>query len=247
MAERVADVEAAPEVEAGQEPPQPQQTQQAQEGEVIRMDFREYSDSRQGAVSATKRGITKTTWIWIAVVSACVVVILALAIVLGTRKSGSSDNNPFGTVTKAECVLVPLAASYSGTITLTMNGNTLTMQGTIGGLPANTNHGIHIHQYGYVVRGSQGQSLGGHYNPDNTNHGCPDNARHAGDFGNITSDDQGTANFSLSSDMVSLSDRNPVLGRGIVIHTGQDDCHSNPAGDSGSRGAACTIALADNS
>ena len=184
---------------------------------------------------------------WISITGVLLIIMIVLAAVLGARSNDSSQGNPFGNIQSASCSLQPLTESYSGTLTLSMiesNGQRmLQVTGTISGLGANSVHGMHVHQYGQVIPNSSGSALGGHYNPDNVNHGCPDNPRHSGDFGNIQAAADGTATISLTTTLFTLSEDHPVLGRSIVIHAGQDDCVTNPAGDSGPRGAACTIGI----
>ena len=53
-----------------------------------------------------------------------------------------------------------------------------------GVLTENQNYGFHIHNYG--VYDNNCDSTGGHYNPENKNHGAPtDEERHVGSLGNI--------------------------------------------------------------
>lgn len=143
----------------------------------------------------------------------------------------------------ASCLLLPLQSAYTGNFTLTMKGEVLTVEGTISGLEPNTEHGLHIHEFGLVVPGSDGSALGGHYNPTGVDHGCPPKSHHAGDFGNIVANAAGAVSFKMSTKEVSLTGDHPVLGRSIVVHAGKDDCVTNPSGNSGARGAACSIVL----
>ena len=65
------------------------------------------------------------------------------------------------------------------------------------GLPPNSKHAIHIHQFGDLTS-KDGKSAGDHYNPMHHPHALPDKEnRHAGDFGNLESDEAGNANFEL--------------------------------------------------
>ena len=73
------------------------------------------------------------------------------------------------------------------------------MEGTISGLEPNTEHGLHIHEFGLVVPGSDGSALGGHYNPTGVDHGCPPKSHHAGDFGNIVANAAGAVSFKMST------------------------------------------------
>ncbi|KAI9280437.1 copper/zinc superoxide dismutase [Sporodiniella umbellata] len=102
-------------------------------------------------------------------------------------------------------------------------------------------HGIHIHQFGDLSQGCA--STGSHYNPFNHTHGGPEaQTRHVGDFGNIIADaTTGLAILNLNSSLVKLSQKTSVVGRAVVIHSGQDDLGlggmplSNTTGNSGDR------------
>jgi Cu-Zn family superoxide dismutase len=111
------------------------------------------------------------------------------------------------------------------------------------GLPPNSKHAIHIHQYGDLTS-KDGKSAGDHYNPMQHPHALPDKEnRHAGDFGNLESDPNGNANFKLTVDNISLAGRlNPIIGRGIVVHAKPDD-GSQPTGNAGDRMAVGVIGV----
>lgn len=111
------------------------------------------------------------------------------------------------------------------------------------GLPANSKHAIHIHQYGDLTS-KDGKSAGDHYNPMGYQHALPDKKnRHAGDFGNLESDQNGNASFKLIVDNISLAGRlNPVIGRGVVVHAKPDD-GSQPSGNAGDRIAVGVIGV----
>ena len=111
------------------------------------------------------------------------------------------------------------------------------------GLPPNSKHAIHIHQYGDLTS-KDGKSAGDHYNPTHHPHALPDKEnRHAGDFGNLESDQSGNANFKLTVDNISLAGRlNPIIGRGVVVHAKLDD-GSQPSGNAGDRMAVGVIGV----
>lgn len=82
-------------------------------------------------------------------------------------------------------------------------------------------HGLHIHECGDISNGCE--SLGGHFNPGNTNHGGPDNdidQRHAGDLGNIDADSNGRAKFRFIDRVIQVSD---IIGRSVVVSEKEDD------------------------
>lgn len=82
-------------------------------------------------------------------------------------------------------------------------------------------HAIHIHEFGDTTDGCT--SLGGHYNPEQKNHGSlVTNDRHVGDLiNNFTSDANGE--FYLEYNDFSIRNIRDIYGRSIVIHYLEDD------------------------
>jgi len=113
------------------------------------------------------------------------------------------------------------------------------------GLEASAKHAIHIHELG-DCSSSDGKSAGGHYNPGGHRHAGPDSPeRHAGDLGNLQSDGSGRAHYNRTfADLSIDGDQNPVVGRAIIIHEGEDDLTSQPTGAAGGRIACGTIGYA---
>lgn len=56
-------------------------------------------------------------------------------------------------------------------------------------------------------------------------HGAPDDSvRHAGDFGNIRANEYGEAHFEFVDRVISLhGGPRCVIGRAVVVHSGEDD------------------------
>ena len=64
-----------------------------------------------------------------------------------------------------------------------MPGGPVTITGSVAGLAAGP-HGFHVHTNGVLTNNCA--DAGGHFNPENKNHGAPNAAeRHVGDLGNI--------------------------------------------------------------
>lgn len=106
-------------------------------------------------------------------------------------------------------------------------------------------HGFHVHQYG-DLRKPDGTSAGGHFNPTGAPHGGPDSdKRHVGDLGNITADKNGVAEFSFVDPMLSFDGEASILGRGLIIHAGEDDLTSQPTGAAGARVGMAVIGHAN--
>ena len=58
---------------------------------------------------------------------------------------------------------------------------------------------------------------------------------HAGDLGNVEADASGTATFDFLVRKFTLSGKDSIIGRALVIHRDEDDLASQPAGNSGPR------------
>ena len=96
-------------------------------------------------------------------------------------------------------------------------------------------HGIHIHGNG-DCSGPAAEAAGDHFNPDGTPHGAPTDdpsARHAGDLGNISADESGEAELAMTYEMLTVEGERGVVGRAIIVHSGEDDFMSQPSGESG--------------
>ena len=102
-------------------------------------------------------------------------------------------------------------------------------------------HGFHIHEKG-DCSAPDAASAGGHFNPDHTMHGAPDAAEHhTGDLGNIVADSSGKAQVDMTVDFLELAvDPKTIDGKAVIVHAGEDDLHSQPAGNAGAR-VACGV------
>jgi Cu/Zn superoxide dismutase len=110
----------------------------------------------------------------------------------------------------------------------------------INGLPANRQFGFHVHEKGDCS--DNGMGAGGHFNPQAKPHGRYDSTdHHAGDLPNLSSNGEGIAMFSFTTDqLVVAPGPRSVVNRAIVIHESADDFKSQPAGNSGKR-IACGV------
>jgi Cu-Zn family superoxide dismutase len=135
--------------------------------------------------------------------------------------------------------------SVEGTVAFTQTDEGVRVEADISGLEADSMHGFHIHQYG-DCRASDGTSAGGHFNPEDMRHGGPDDdMRHVGDLGNLQSDADGNATADFVDSKLQLSGMTSILGRGVIIHAGEDDLESQPTGAAGSRLACGVIGVAN--
>lgn len=108
-------------------------------------------------------------------------------------------------------------------------------------------HGFHVHEIG-DCSAADFTSTGGHFNPTEAPHAGPDSdPRHAGDLGNLEIEDDGTGSLELDSTMLSLDPAAPgyVVGRGVILHEGEDDLESQPTGAAGGRLACGVVEMAD--
>lgn len=114
--------------------------------------------------------------------------------------------------------------------------NTVLIQGTITGLKPNSQHGFHVHEKG-DCSAVDGSSAGGHFNPNETLHGPTDSHHsHAGDLGNISTNDLGIAHFSIVKKNIQLTDSpSSYVGKSLIIHDKEDDLKTQPTGNAGSR------------
>jgi Cu-Zn family superoxide dismutase len=105
-------------------------------------------------------------------------------------------------------------------------------------------HGFHVHQFG-DCSAPDGTSAGGHFNPENQPHGGPtDTQRHVGDLGNISADGSGAAALDVVDSFLAFSGPHSILGRGVIVHAGEDDLTSQPTGAAGARVACGVIGIA---
>lgn len=113
------------------------------------------------------------------------------------------------------------------------------------GLPPNSSHGFHIHEFGDATA-PDAMSTGSHFDPAGTgHHGKPEDAtRHGGDMGNLTANAQGVADLELTLTGVSIAKpMNSILGRAVIVHAKTDD-FGQPTGNAGGRIGVGVIGLA---
>ncbi len=163
-----------------------------------------------------------------------------------TLTDGTDAFGTAGTQARAVAELRPTEGNTAvGSATFTSMNGSVRIEATIAGL-APGRHGIHIHETG-DCSAPDASSAGGHFAPQGNQHGAPDDEqRHVGDLGNLEAGEDSTAQFSHTDDLITLSGTNSVVGRALVVHSGEDDLTTQPSGDSGSR-VACGVIEMENS
>lgn len=138
----------------------------------------------------------------------------------------------------------PSMQNVTGTLTFTeLPGEKIQVVGELRGLTPNTEHGFHIHEKGDLSAPDL-MSAGAHFNPENKKHGgMHGDQRHVGDLGNIRSDAQGVARVDVTMENASLSGKNAIANRSILVHAKPDDLKTDPSGNSGGRVAGGVIEM----
>ncbi len=98
-------------------------------------------------------------------------------------------------------------------------------------------HGLHVHEKG-DCSDIEGKSMGSHFAPEGHQHALPGEAaeRHLGDLGNVEINDKGDGRLEITLEKANLKANDPMslLGKAVVVHSGEDLGKSKqPSGSSG--------------
>jgi Cu-Zn family superoxide dismutase len=151
----------------------------------------------------------------------------------------STNPAPPGAGQTADVTLQSQDSKVSGTVHFTSEAAGVHVVADVKGVKPGQ-HGFHLHEKGDCSSPDY-KSAGGHFNPANAAHACdPTNPRHAGDFGNITVGADGTGHLDITTTALSFDGPNSVAGKAVILHTGVDDCKTQPTGNAGDR-LACGV------
>ena len=125
-------------------------------------------------------------------------------------------------------------SNVKGEVSFTEENGTVSMKASLSG-----EHAIHIHEKA-DCSSADGKSTGGHWNPTFATHGKWGSTEgyHRGDIGNFTADGEGNATVEFSTDEWCLGcgdETKNLIGKGIIVHEGEDDFVTQPTGDAGGR------------
>ena len=127
-----------------------------------------------------------------------------------------AEGKELGTVTAAE--------TASGAVQVTVK-----LDGIEPGVKA-----VHIHETG-LCEGPDFKSAGGHLAGGKEHGAHAAGGMHAGDLPNLTIGEDGLARADVFTTNVTLDDMLDADGAAFVLHAGEDDYVSQPAGDAGDR------------
>jgi Cu-Zn family superoxide dismutase len=173
--------------------------------------------------------------------------VLFAALLTGTFRAdvGAHEETRSSTaITKAVAVLRSASGSnVRGVVTFTKVEGGVRVVADIEGLTPGE-HGFHVHEFGDCSAASAA-SAGGHFNPHNTLHGCPETAQHhGGDLGNIAADASGIAHYDRVDKLITLNGTDSIIGRSVIVHEKADDLNSQPTGNAGARVGCGLIGVA---
>jgi len=163
----------------------------------------------------------------------------------GDMGTAQGKTGPMPAVIRAVAMLHPTEGNtVHGMVTFEQVEGGIHVVAEVYGLKPGTKHGFHIHQYG-DCSALDGTSAGGHFNPTGKKHGGPMAAeRHVGDMGNLVVGDDGVGRVDYVDTVMSFSGLNSIIGRGVIVHAGEDDLTSQPTGAAGARVACGVIGIA---
>ncbi len=140
-----------------------------------------------------------------------------------------------------EVTILNQKAEVIGKAYLTEVKDGVRLQVMVANLPPGK-HGFHVHEK--MFQGSDFMTAGAHLNPEGKQHGFNNpKGYHLGDMTNLMVTQEGRANMEFFMEYANLikGDPHSLRGKSIIIHAGEDDYVTDPAGNSGDRIAGGNI------
>ncbi|MCP3142844.1 superoxide dismutase family protein [Pyxidicoccus xibeiensis] len=127
-----------------------------------------------------------------------------------------------------------------GEITFEQTAQGVLVKGTLSNLPPGQ-HAFHVHETGKCAA-PEFKTAGSHFNPHKKAHGIMSpKGKHAGDLPNLYVGQDGRVQFdTFAQTGLTLKSMFDKDGSAVVVHTKEDDYHSDPTGDAGGR-IACGV------
>lgn len=166
-----------------------------------------------------------------------------LAAACSGSKSPSTAAAPPAGPTAVAAIEARSGSTLTGVAKFVQNGDAVHVTIDVSNATPGT-HAVHLHEKG-DCSAPDAASAGGHFNPAHTEHGSPDAAaHHAGDFGNMSVDEEGHGHLELDTTSLTVlpGDRS-VDGRAVVVHAKEDDMHTQPTGNAGGRVGCGVVAV----
>lgn len=172
--------------------------------------------------------------------------LLTIAFLPLSMATAQNDMEKSQEVTKSVAVIHPTEGNMAtGMVTFTKVDEGVRVQADLKGLKKEGKHGFHIHEKGDCTA-ADGTSAGGHFAPrDNEHAGPKDKVRHVGDMGNIEVNKNGNATLNYVDPDIKLNGPHSVVGRGIIVHKGEDDLETQPTGAAGPRAGCGVIGIVE--
>jgi len=175
-----------------------------------------------------------------------------LAISCSPQKEKAQEETPEEETTMEEPAEAPATATadigpasgsnVTGQATFTEENGAVKMVVDLSGISPGT-HAIHLHEKG-DCSAEDASSAGGHWNPTGAQHGHIGDTEefHYGDIGNFEAGEDSTAHIETTIDIWTIGgdETSNILGKGVIVHAGEDDYTSQPSGAAGAR-IACGV------
>ena len=108
-------------------------------------------------------------------------------------------------------------------------------------------HGVHIHAFGNCSDHEHFNNAGGHMKDEGQTHGFfSAKGPHTGDLPNMWIGTDGSGKAAFYTPEISLASLKDADGSALMIHAGEDDYKTDPAGNSGDRVICGVISVAES-